>query len=141
MQTHLCNFSAEWLTDHTQSNVKSCKIGLRQKFIFEVITTKLSHQMSPYFWQVVAKTCGISDLNARYFVFGNFKRIQINNYCYFPCKNFQIHKDITSQEVHSFLSLWMSLKVCQCSTDYCKFTISVLHLLPFCKDATTLLSV
>ena len=38
---------------------KSCKIGLASKFTFEVITTKLSNQMNPCFWQVIAKSCGI----------------------------------------------------------------------------------
>ena len=49
MQNHFCSFSAEWLIDHTHISVKSCKIGLRQKFTFEVKTTKLSHQMKPTF--------------------------------------------------------------------------------------------
>ena len=34
-------------------------MGLALKFTFEVITTKLFHQMNPHFWQVVAKSCGI----------------------------------------------------------------------------------
>ena len=51
-------FSVEWLTDRTQSKTKSCKIGLTYKFMFEVITTKLSYQTNLHFQQVVAKTRG-----------------------------------------------------------------------------------
>ena len=35
---------------------KKCKVDLVSKFMSEVTTTKLSHQMNPHFWKVVAKS-------------------------------------------------------------------------------------
>ena len=49
MRNHFCNFSVEWLTDCIQTNAKSCKIGLTQKFKFEVITAKVFFQTNPRF--------------------------------------------------------------------------------------------
>ena len=38
---------------------KSCKPSVTSKFMFEVITTKLSHELNQRFWQVVATSYGI----------------------------------------------------------------------------------
>ena len=52
---HFCIFLSKWLTDRTQSNIKSYVY----KYMFEVITTKLSCQANTCFHQGVATTCGI----------------------------------------------------------------------------------
>ena len=52
-------FSVARLTDHTQRNDKSCKIGLASNFTLKVITAKLFHQMNSFLWQVILKVVAL----------------------------------------------------------------------------------
>ena len=68
---HLCIFSVEWWIDITQSSYKSCKIGLVLKFRFEIITSKLSHQMNPPCTSGSLKLRHLDYLNTQSFFFQN----------------------------------------------------------------------